>query len=319
MARRSLTVPRADAARRRPGRLPRRQGHEPAHHVAQRDAKARAGPDQEGVTKSGARSPAWVCQTPGDIDASYAKVTRHVRLIVEAAGQGDLGQRSSLPDAAERCLQPDDSGERLRREPDVLLKLAFQLAQARARARGERIDGRAPAALHDASRRWLRCGGAAVGTPCGSTRPRAPGSARSIRRSRPPGARAAAAPTERSSSRSTNRPETSWSEKPSSVRDAAGRKPDRRHSRRSIRGENDRLDHLPDQERRRLLHWRARAVVTPEWPAVVEDELDATVGNDRVGGARRRAFEQPEALDERRKARRWRVFGVSHEVWTEPE
>ncbi len=65
------------------------------------------------------------------------KVARHVRLVVETAGERDVGERTPLPHAPKRSLQPDDPRERLRREPDVLAKLALQLAEARARALGD--------------------------------------------------------------------------------------------------------------------------------------------------------------------------------------
>ena len=45
------------------------------------------------------------------------------------------------------------------------------------------------------------------------------------------------------------------------------------------------------------------SAVTPERAAVVEDELDPAVGNDRVGSACRRALEQPVCFDERRQPR----------------
>ena len=58
---------------------------------------------------------------------------------------------------------------------------------------------------------------------------------------------------------------------------------DRGNARRPVGGEDDRLDHLADQQRYRLLHRVAAGAVTPEGPAVVKDQLDAAVRNDRVG------------------------------------
>ena len=51
-----LAVPRADVRDRRPGWLPGRQGHEPAHHDAERDAEARAGSGEKGIARPRRRS-----------------------------------------------------------------------------------------------------------------------------------------------------------------------------------------------------------------------------------------------------------------------
>ena len=69
--------------------------------------------------------------------------------------------------------------------------------------------------------------------------------------------------------------------------------PDGRNAGDPFRCQHDRLDHLADEQRVRLPHGLALVGVTPERAAVVEDELDPAVGNDRVGRACRRALEQP--------------------------
>ena len=84
---------------------------------------------------------------------------------------------------------------------------------------------------------------------------------------------------------------------------------DRGNARRPVGGEDDRLNHLADQQRYRLLHRVAADAVTPEGPAVVKDQLDAAVRNDRVGRSPHRlrsAFEEPETLHERRQVVRRR-------------
>ena len=48
--------------------------------------------------------------------------------------------------------------------------------------------------------------------------------------------------------------------------------------------------------------------------AVVQDDLDASVGNDRFGHAGALTLQDPEAIDDGRQGRRRRVLGVAHEA-----
>ena len=48
--------------------------------------------------------------------------------------------------------------------------------------------------------------------------------------------------------------------------------------------------------------------------AVVQDDLDAAVGNDRFRHAGALTLEDPEAVDDGRQRRRRRVLGVVHEA-----
>jgi hypothetical protein len=67
-----------------------------------------------------------------------SEVTRHVRLVVIAAGDRDVGQRLAAGDPAQRRLEADRSRECLGRDADVHLEAPFELAQAESRARRQR-------------------------------------------------------------------------------------------------------------------------------------------------------------------------------------
>ncbi len=174
------------------------------------------------------------------------KFTRHVRLVVETAGKRDVGERTPLPHAPERGLQPHDPRERFRREPDVFAKLALHLAEAGARARSDRVDGRAPAAAQDGRDHgfdlmpWRRARHADQPT---LERAYALAVARCLSQT------VAQAPGRRINEFEVDEPARHFLQR--EAEECPGRrgtKPDRRHTRRPLGRQDDRRDHLSDEQ-----------------------------------------------------------------------
>jgi len=71
-----------------------------------------------------------------------------VSLIVEAALEGDLGERTALTHELQGRLQPHDPRQRFRRQPDIVAEVALELTQAGAGLRRESVNRR-PASTPD--------------------------------------------------------------------------------------------------------------------------------------------------------------------------
>ena len=141
---------------------------------------------------------------------------------------------------------------------------------------------------------------------CSSSRRRARSSAASASRSRsvPVGPNSA--------SRSTTRPVISAALQRTTARAAAGRRRIAATPGAAAVADADRRQHLADDHRRGLALDPPAGMVLLESHAVVEDDLDAAVRDDRFRRAGSLALEDPETVHHGCQARGRRVLGVAH-------